>query len=446
MASIQGAMGAVTDKPVSLIGAIEPIAPIAPTTSNESIAAFRSANPTSATTQSGRSTFVGGLEKADRGAAGDGWAIAQVAKGRLTNLTNEARKIQAFAACSARRKTSPNGDDNANLRTDWQIRNRASSLIFQSMALLQEVEAARLNGNAVSTLSTNGPNSAPDLSRSEAPGVPQSTNPEWGQKLGRVADFATKLAALYAAKKIMDGFLSAREGHKQTEREYRQVLEKARNADRELQNLAVREARKKGIAASTLLSKVNQIMAQDRTSWDDPAKGRITENLAKSAKSQLDRMVKGDVSNEWVDAIMKRSDTYKEEAFFRPISQDSGTLDKEIGQWIGDYEKDLGVKASDDEALMAAIADMERKLAEAGAEFESAPDDIRRQRDLIYTSTVDIPAPTFDGSRPAYEPLPPADGTPPTNPVPNPNTTPNTAPQPSDSSPRSTPGVRLQEF
>lgn len=398
MTSIQGAIGAITDKPVSMVASIEPIAPIESITSNDAISAFKSAIPAGDTSQSGRTSFTGALEEADRGASGDGWSIAQVAKGRLTNLAEEARKIQAFASCNARRKAAAGGDDNANLRTDWQIRNRAETLLFQSMALMQEVEAARLNGKAVSMLAMDGPNSAPDMQRTEAPSVPQNTNGKWGQKLATVADYANKLAALYAAKKIMDGFLSAREGQKETQREYEQILEKARNADRELQQLAAREARRKGKSASSLIAAVNQVMSRDRTSWDDPAKGRITESLAKSAKNRLDKMVKGDAYDSWVDAIIKRSDAYKEEAFFRPISKDSKALEDELTKWIASYEGDLGVKASNPSELQSAIAKLEADLAEAGNSMAEAPDDIKRQRDLIYQSTVQIPAPTFDGS------------------------------------------------
>ena len=445
MTSIQGALGAVTDKPVGMIDSIEPIAPIGPTTANEAIYTFKATIPQSNSTQSGRGAFNTELEEAVRGAGGDGWSIAQVAKGRLTNLANEARKIQAFASCNARRKAAPDGDDNANLRTDWQIRNRAETLMLQSMALMQEVEAARLNANSVSVLGEEGPSKAPDMQRSNAPDIPKSNNPQWGPKLATVANLATKLAALYAAKKVIDGFLGAKANHRETQREYEQVLEKARNADRELQNLAVREARKKGKSAAFLMNKVNQVMSQDRTAWDDPAKGPITERLAKSAKGQLDNMVKGDVSKDWVNTIIDRSDAYKEEAFFRPISEDSKKLDKELDQWISEYEKSIGVKASDSAALQAAIAETESQLATVGTELKSAPADIIRQRDQIYNSTVQMAAPTFDDPSPANEAArmttpgasQPLDQGQPSN---------NSTPTPARSKANTTPGLKYQQF
>lgn len=443
MTSIQGALGAVTDKPVTMITSIEPIAPIESVSANDAISSFKASIPVSNGTQSGRATFVGELEKADRGAAGDGWSIAQVAKGRLTNLAEEARKIQAFAACNARRKAAAGGDDNANLRTDWQIRNRAQSLVFQSMALMQEVEAARLNGKAVSMLAMDGPSSAPDMQRSQAPSVPQNTNKKWGQTLATVADYATKLAALYAAKEIMEGFLSAREGQKETQREYQQVLAKAQKAERDLQNLAAREARRKGKSASSLVAVVNQVMAQDRTAWDDPAKGRVTEALAKSAKNRLDKMVKGDAYDSWVKTIIARSDAYKEEAFFRPISKDSKALEDELTKWIASYEGDLGVKASNPAELQKAIAKLEAELAEVGNSMAEAPDDIKRQRDLIYKSTIQIPAPSFDGPGVTVTPGVNTGGDlPPTT---NPNPAPNPILDPIRDNPPGDPG-RYQDF
>lgn len=386
MTDIQGALGKVKGAVKAPFAGVTPIAPIAMITPAQASSQFAASLPAPDGSVAGSGAYGAAVQTAARASAGDGWAIATTTKDRLVQLDLRARTIQAVAICSAR-KPAAAGD--AGLRTDWQINTRAKSLVMQTMATLKEVQAARLHEKSVKAFEKPSVGSGKTLPRVEAPTPSIPKSEEWAPKLGAIAGLSNKLSALMLAGSLYLAYKEAISGHQQTQTEYQSVLKAAQNSEAQLQSLAAAEARRKGVSAASLLSTANQYMSRDRTAWDDPSKSDVAKSLADAAKKQLDRMVPGDVSGQWSTLLQNRAEAYKQEAFFRPISEQASVLEKDAIASLAQYEASIGMKISDKSVLDAEIAKVQQELGAIGNSMQGAPADVIRQRDAIYKSTVD---------------------------------------------------------
>jgi hypothetical protein len=386
MTDIQGALGKVKGAVKAPLAGVTPIAPIAMITPGEASSQLVASLPAPDGSMAGSGTYGAAVQKANRAAAGDGWAIAETTKDRLIQLDLRARTIQAVAICAAR-KPAQAGD--AGLRTDWQVNTRAKSLVMQTIATLKEVQAARLSEKSVKAFEKPTVGSGKTLPRAEAPAPSIPKSEEWAPKLGAIAGLSNKLSALMLAGSLYMAYKEAIAGHQQTQTDYQSILKAAQNSEAQLQNLAASDARRKGVSAASLLSTANQYMSRDRTAWDDPSKADVAKSLADAAKKQLDRMVSGDVSGQWSQLLQNRAEAYKQEAFFRPISEQANALEKDTMASLAQYEASIGMKVSDLNAINAEIAKTQQELGAIGNSMSNAPADVIRQRDAIYKSTVD---------------------------------------------------------
>lgn len=385
MKNIQGALGAVKGVVKLPYAGVTPIAPIQPITADAAIAEITRRLPTVSNTPEARAQFRTTLNTERRSTAGDGWAIAETTKSRLTNLDLRARTIQAVAICSARR---PAGTTNDSMRTDWQINTRAKSLVMQTMATLKEVSAARLEAKSVNVFTIDEAAAAPNLERAPAPAPVRMPGSDWATRLGQVASLSNKLSALMTAKSIVTSFKDAISGNRQTQTEYGQVLQAAQSSESQLQRLLSNEARKKRISVQTLQQVANDYMSQDRTTWDDPSKTDIAKRLADAAEDRMDRLVSGDISNDVSDYLRNRAEAYKQEAFFRPIAEDAKAMAEDTQRSMQEYSQSLGLNIEDQRVLDAEIARTQAELGQVGNSMNTAPAEVLRQRDAIYTSTV----------------------------------------------------------
>lgn len=385
MKNIQGALGAVKGVVKLPYAGVTPIAPIQPITADAAVAEITARLPKVADNSAAKAEFRKTLNSERRSTAGDGWAIAETTKSRLANLDVRARTIQAVAICSARR---PAGTTNDSLRTDWQINTRAKSLVMQTMATLKEVSAARLEAKSVNIFTMDEAAAAPDLERAPAPAPIKMPGSDWATRLGQIASLSNKLSALMTAKSIVTSFKDAISGNRQTQAEYGQVLQAAQNSEAQLQRLLANEARKKRINVASLQQVANDYMSQDRTTWDDPSKDSVAKRMADAAEDRMDRMVSGDISNDVSDYLRNRAEAYKQEAFFRPIAEDAKAMADDTVKSMQEYSSSLGLNIQDQRILDAEIAKTQAELGQIGNSMNTAPAEIIRQRDAIYTSTV----------------------------------------------------------
>ncbi|AXK43780.1 hypothetical protein DVR09_15095 (plasmid) [Erythrobacter aureus] len=314
-----------------------------------------------------------------RSAAGEGFAMAMATKNKLSRMNAEAERLTKLMQGV--------GSNSADMRTAWSINQGAKRLLFDAMMAKREVEAARMQLNAVHALPTHvsGGRTSP---RTEAPAVASVEMGEYAEDIGKLANAAAKLAALLNAKNIVTGFTAGIEGSRQTQLEYSQMQAAARQAQQSVQAIAASDARKKGIAASRLIGTADSYMARyDRTTWDNPNKGKSARDAAAAAENAMDKMVRGDVNDNWSDRLIRRAEAYKQEAFFRPIAQDAANMERQTREALAEYEQSIGVDASDSRALAAAIAQAQAEVDALYRKLASAPPAIVRKRDQILAAS-----------------------------------------------------------
>ncbi len=314
-----------------------------------------------------------------RATAGEGYAMALATKQKLTRMNEEADRLT--------RLMQGVGTNSADVRTAWSINQGAKRLVFDAMMANREVQAARMQLSAVIALpaSIHGGAKGP---RREAPPTEPVVAPAYAEDLGSLANAAAKLAALLNAKNIVTGFTAGIEGARQTQAEYGQMQMAARQAQRSVADIAAKDGRKKGVSASRLIGAADGYMARyDRTTWDNPNKGKSAENAARAAEKVLDRMVSGDVDDGWSKRLERRAEAYKQEAFFRPIAADAAKMEAQTREALADYETSIGVNASDPGALASAIAKAQAEVDALTNKLADAPAGIVRKRDQILASS-----------------------------------------------------------
>lgn len=342
-----------------------------------------------------------------RATAGEGFAMALATKQKLTRMNAEAERLTQLMQGV--------GSTSADMRTAWSINQGAKRLVFDAMLANREVQASRMQLTSVMALPTHvkGGRTQP---RREAPPVAPVEMGKYAEDIGSLANAAAKLAALLNAKNIVTGFTAGIEGAQQTQAEYRQMQAAARQAQNSVQSIANSDARQKGVPASRLMTTADSYMARyDRTTWDNPNKGKSAENAAKGAERALDDIVRGDVDNSWSNRLERRAEAYKQEAFFRPIADDAAKMEKQTRDALAEYEQSIGVDASNASALAAAIAQAQAEVDALYKKLGAGPPEVIRKRDQILASSgIDAARnlPTFVYPTPIVQPTPA-----PTNPV-----------------------------
>jgi hypothetical protein len=167
------------------------------------------------------------------------------------------------------------------------------------------------------------------------------------------------------------------------------MLNAANQSQSRLQSLANSEAARKRVSAATLMNRANQLMAaRDQTTWDNQDKVKIAKRAAEYTEDQLDKLVSGDVSNSWSDYLMNRAEAYKQEAFFRPINEDAKALEADTRRYMRDFEQSVGFPIGDVNSIDRQIAEVNAELATLGRSLDTAPQEVRAQRDAIFKSTM----------------------------------------------------------
>ncbi len=378
LTNIQGIMGRLKAPGLGSYGAISPVAPLPETTISAASEAFTATFPKGAMTQS---TITGASAEGKtrlRSAAGDGFAIAQVIKARLAEISKNASDLQSLS-----------GNVSKDLRADWQVNTQAKSLLLRAFAALKEVEAARAQLMGVSIFVNPMVANAPNIAHGAAATLPNAIAPGYAEKLGEISNLSNQLAALVTAKQLAASYADAIQGHRETQAEYQQILQAAKQAQTAVEQKAAQEARRKGKSAASLLATADKIMAQrDRTTWDDPNKANSAKSAADYAENQLDKMVSGDVGDSWSDYLRTRAEAYKQEAFFRSINADAKAFEADAIAAMNQHSELVGVQISNAAELDRAIASVQAKLADVGKSLENAPAEVKSQRDAIYSSTM----------------------------------------------------------
>lgn len=314
-----------------------------------------------------------------RAAGGESYAMAAATKYKLCKMNQEARKL------TTQMQNVDNSAAGTDIRGNWAINQGARRLVFDGLLAYREVQTARLQLKSLQSIPTTG---GSPRTRTEAPPATSEASPEFANTIGTIANVATKLAALIAAREVIGSFLDGIKGAKDTKAEYEQMKNAATQAQNRVQAIANDTARRKGVSAATLMTIANQQMqARDRTTWDNPSKVRAAKDAANAAEAALDKRVNGDVQNNWSDFLVQRAEAYKQEAFFRPIAQDADQMEKQTIQALAEYEQSLGLKASDPAVLNAAITASQAELDQLKQGLASAPPAVIHHVNQLLTST-----------------------------------------------------------
>lgn len=379
MTSIQGILGKVKAPAMGGYNAMAPIAPIQPQSIAAASSEIYARMPAPSGSSEQQQKILADNRIYLRGAAADGYAMSQIVKQRLQTMSADVTQLQSEAAATS-----------ADVRTDWQINGRARNLMMRALMNLREVQAARVNLAAMTQLSSAKPvaYSAP-VKYAEAAAPRPVQSPVWGQQLGRIADLTNKLQSLKTAKQLSGSYKDSISGFQQTQAEYQMMLNAANQSQSRLQSLANSEAARKRVSAATLMNRANQLMAaRDQTTWDNQDKVKIAKRAAEYTEDQLDKLVSGDVSNSWSDYLMNRAEAYKQEAFFRPINEDAKALEADTRRYMRDFEQSVGFPIGDVNSIDRQIAEVNAELATLGRSLDTAPQEVRAQRDAIFKSTM----------------------------------------------------------
>lgn len=334
-----------------------------------------------------------------RAAAGESYALALATNDKLARMSQEANRITEQMKSLDQQQTSN------DIRATWAVNQAARRLMFDAFLALREVQASRLQLHAIRAAIPKAGYRG-NVQVSDAPPAQPATAPSYGVDLANLANASNKLAALLSARQVTSSFTDGINGARETQAEYQQMVNAAQAAQRNVEAIAARDARKKGVSASTLLQIANATMQQlDRTTWDSPNKTEAAKAAAKAAEKALDKRVSGDVNDSWSDYLEQRAEAYKQEAFFRPINQDAIAMERDTIAALAAYEQSLGVRASDPNALNAAISQATAEVQALSQKLNGSPPDVLAKRDEILRSS---------GIAAAQQPLPAADpaGTP----------------------------------
>ena len=387
---IQGMIGDIKLKAMPTFKIDESIAPLEQTTVGAARTEFSSALPKGEITGGERAGVNSENNALLRAAAGDGWAIAVASQFKLSSMEYDASVIAARIKCRETVKGTAAEDEYGNMRQDWQINTQARSLMLRAIAAQKEINAAKLNLDSVQavtnrTMQTN----VQDFEYKEAAAPVAAPKNTWAVNIGDIANLANKLQTLMTAKELAKSFGDSLKGARDTQAEYEETRVEAARAQAVVQNIANSDARKKNKSAASLLARADQIMSQmDRTSWDDPSKGKITETAAKRAESELDKMVKGDVNDNWDVYLQRRADAFKKEAFFRPISADAKTDEASTIAAIRDQETASGFQITDLNGIDKEIQKVQAELAAKQQALANAPADIQKKAAAITSNST----------------------------------------------------------
>ncbi|QAY80215.1 hypothetical protein [Sphingosinicella sp. BN140058] len=321
-----------------------------------------------------------------RAAAGDAFGVAQAMKAQVEAGTILAAK---HLACMSRPPIAK-GED-AGVRESLYHRAQISSLVTKAMIDLQTLQSYRSNLHAMDALAATDASGPAPLQRTEASEVQPAADAA-GLKanidFGKLVNAATKLVALKQALGVMQSLRSGQKSVRDTQAMYQQMVQAKATSQAAVASLATQEARRKGVSAASLMQAANMVMqANDRTTWDDPSKKKITEAAAKAAERRLDAMVNGDVSDGWSKLLQQRAEAFKQEAFFAGFNNDAVGIEASTVQAISDFDEALGVKASDPAALQAAITAATTEVNQLKASLDGASPLLRAQRDRFLAST-----------------------------------------------------------
>lgn len=377
MASIQGLLGKLKAPGMGGYGGLAPIAPTNPTTISAAAADISKNMPVMSGSPDQQRAISAKNRILVRSAAGDGYALSQAMKQRLLQFQTDAVQLQGEAV------------GGADVRYDWQINNRARNLMMRALVSLREVQSARINLEAVQQLGKmEGTNALPSFQHAEAAAIAPQAVPTWGKTLGDISSMTNKLQALQTARQLSISHKDSLDGFAATQAEYQQMLGAAQSSQRDVQNIANRDAQR-NVPASKLIQRADQIMAQrDQTTWDNPDKAKIAKNAADYAEDQLDKLVSGDVSNSWSDYLRNRAEAYKQEAFFRPINADAIAARDSSIAYMKEFEDSVGFPVADIGALDRQIAETTAQLKALGGSLDTAPDPVKAQREAIFASTM----------------------------------------------------------
>lgn len=356
-----GAAGIGKLAPIAKLPAIDPVTPESSAQiSNELISALNIPNDSIETREdAGRQRKL-----RIRDAALHAKALADMMKLRLADLDKQANDLQ--------------GESSSSLRNDWENNSRARTLMLVAMNQYKEVVATGVSLRSLQHI----PSAMPNASGFPDPGTytPATTGTGLSQQLADLQDASQKLLALKAAQQTLDSYTSSISLDRETQNQYQAMLQAAQQAQGQVQAQANATAGNKHIPASTIMATVNAYMANDTTTWDDPSKADSAKYWAGKAKSQLDKMVSGDVTDDWIDLLQTRAEAAKEEAFFRQTNVDAIANEASDRASLASFAAQQGV---DSASLAQQLQQAQSNLDKANAALSSASGDDAAKRDQI---------------------------------------------------------------
>lgn len=381
-ANIERVMGSIGKRGIPSMPSVPAIAPLRAQSFVQAGAQARAKIATGAVDTAGRNEQRANTALDLRAAAGDGYSISLATKTRFADMEKDAQAISTLAQkCSV------------DVRSDWSINTQARSLLMRALAARREIDAAQVQLMSARVMAGPSVSMAGDLP--PVPQVPEVVDaplpeaPAWSDRLGKVANLTTYLAALITAKDMLAGFKDSIKDHQETQADYQTVLRDAQQKQAEMVAFARADGRRKGVNGDQLLAEADRVMASmDHTTWDDPSKNSVASAAARYAEKRLDGMVKGEVSNSWSGNLVARAEAFKQEAFYREFNQQAIELQNGTLAAIVSMGKDLQIDLNDPAAIDAAIKATQGSLSAVGKEIDAAPEAIRAKREEIYASTM----------------------------------------------------------
>lgn len=429
MTTLNGIMGMANGANQSANDPIIAIVP--PVSTGENMTFSEAANQLNAslrahpTSLEGQAAAAGDDQLRMRAAAGEGYATALAIKARQSEFDTSYRDLFTRAAAQAStpaqtpkpgklpsqseqlrvcrsmgsgpfqgwRQNIIAGDANKaeNLEQDFEMNGAAKLLLLNAYMLKREADAARLQLLAMTSINSKIGNGGGQVRYSEAEPAAAKEAPRHNIDLGELMNEVSKLLALKHAVETAKTLVLGIDGTRQTQAEYKAMVNAKNQAQAAVQNVANSDASRKRVSAASLMAKADQIMqARDRTTWDDPSKRSVTEAAASYAEDQLDKMVNGDVSDNWSNLLIQRAEAFKQEAFFRGINGDAATAEQAGLKALEEFNGSVGINASDTNALQAAIQQAQSRVNELSGKLDKAPADIISIRDRVIGSANSI--------------------------------------------------------
>lgn len=427
MTGINGVLGLMNPETQSANDPITAIVP--PISTGQDLTFSEAANQLSASLSSHDKSLEGQAEAARddklrmRAAAGEGYATALAIKARQAEFDAAYQDLFSRAAANASQPgqtpqpgklpssaeqlrvcrsmgAGPFKDWRQNILTggagkaesleqDWEVNAAAKMLLLNAYMLKREAMTARLQLVSMTSINSKiGAGSGKVTYSDAAPPAPLPTS-KHNVNLGELIKEVAKLYALKSAVDTAKTLILGINGTRETQAEYQEMVRAKNSAQAAVQNIANSDSRRKGISAASLISRADQIMqARDRTTWDDPSKKAVTESAAKYAEDQLDRMVSGDVNDNWSNLLIKRAEAFKQEAFFRDINKDAIAAEADGKKALETFNASIGVNSADQAAIQSAIAQAQARVTELSAQLDTAPADIVSLRDRALSAVV----------------------------------------------------------